>query len=211
MVLAPHTCRTPFTVASKAEWVAPWIFGVLALGCCLAGCDRHSAPVASAAPSTPSEVVRAPCVRPFADVAPPAATRAASCPPDAEGNLDLGTVEIVFGEAAGEPRIVAEHALSDAARERGLMFRTELPEDAGMLFTWDDERPRTFWMKNTCLPLDMIFIDGRDRIVSVLEQVPTLNLQPRPGGCPAQHVLEVNAGWARQHGVRPGQRVRIGT
>lgn len=107
--------------------------------------------------------------------------------------------------------MLAEHALTEQAKERGLMYRTEMPEDGGMLFTWDDERPRRFWMRNTCLPLDMLFIDAKGTIVSILEQVPTLNTLPRPSGCPARHVLEVNAGWARSHGVRPGQKVQIGS
>jgi uncharacterized membrane protein (UPF0127 family) len=127
------------------------------------------------------------------------------------GNLDLGTIEIVFAETPGRPRVLAEHALTEQAKERGLMYRTELPEDGGMLFTWDDERPRRFWMRNTCLPLDMLFIDAKGTIVSILEQVPTLNTLPRPSGCPARHVLEVNAGWARSHGVRAGQKVQIGS
>ncbi len=90
------------------------------------------------------------------------------------------------------------------------MYRTEMPEDVGMLFSWDDQSQRSFWMKNTCLPLDMMFIDADGVIVSILEQVPTLNTQPRRSGCPARHVLEVNAGWTRRHGVRPGQRVKLG-
>jgi uncharacterized protein len=136
---------------------------------------------------------------------------ASQCPADPEGNLDLGTIEVIFTEIDGHPRILAEHALAEKAKERGLMYRTELPDDAGMLFTWDDERPRNFWMRNTCLPLDMLFIDGRGVIVSIQEQVPTLNTVARPSGCPARHVLEVNAGWAREHGVRPGQKVQIGS
>jgi uncharacterized membrane protein (UPF0127 family) len=101
--------------------------------------------------------------------------------------------------------------LTAEQQARGLMYRTELEDGAGMLFTWQDERPRSFWMKNTCLPLDMLFIDAQGFIVNVLEQVPTLNERPRRSGCPSRHVLEVRAGWVREHAVRPGQRVQIGT
>lgn len=78
-----------------------------------------------------------------------------------------------------------------------------------MLFTWSDERPRSFWMKNTCIPLDMMFIDRENVIVGILEQVPTLNTEPRRIPCPAARVLEVNAGFARRHGVRPGQHIEV--
>jgi uncharacterized membrane protein (UPF0127 family) len=78
-----------------------------------------------------------------------------------------------------------------------------------MLFTWSDERPRSFWMKNTCLSLDMLFIDQEGFIVGILEQVPTLNEVSRRIACPASRVLEVNAGFCRRHGVEPGQRIRV--
>jgi uncharacterized membrane protein (UPF0127 family) len=102
-----------------------------------------------------------------------------------------------------------ELARDDAARERGLMYRTSMPKDQGMLFSWDDERPRTFWMHNTCIPLDMLYIDKQGRIAGILEQVPTMNDAPRGVPCPVAHVLELNAGWARAHGVAPGMKVKI--
>lgn len=89
------------------------------------------------------------------------------------------------------------------------MYRTELESDRGMLFSWSEERPRSFWMKNTCIPLDMLFIDADANIVGILENVPTLNLRSRSIRCPAAHVLEVNAGWTREHGVLAGQKVEI--
>jgi uncharacterized membrane protein (UPF0127 family) len=64
-------------------------------------------------------------------------------------------------------------------------------------------------MQNTCLPLDMLFIAGDGTIVGILEQVPTLNTLPRGVRCESRHVLELNAGWVRAHGVEPGQRVDI--
>jgi uncharacterized membrane protein (UPF0127 family) len=84
-----------------------------------------------------------------------------------------------------------------------------MPDDAGMLFSWDDEQVRSFWMHNTCIPLDMLFIDADANIVGILEQVPTLNERSRMVPCPAAHVLELNAGWARAHGIEPGQRVKL--
>jgi uncharacterized membrane protein (UPF0127 family) len=64
-------------------------------------------------------------------------------------------------------------------------------------------------MKNTCIPLDMLFVDGNDYIVGILENVPTMNLAQRKVRCPAQHVLEVNGGWTRKNGVFAGQKIQI--
>jgi hypothetical protein len=78
-----------------------------------------------------------------------------------------------------------------------------------MLFSWQSDAVRSFWMRNTCIPLDMLFITGEAVIAGILEQVPTLNDVPRSIPCPVSHVLELNAGWSRTHGVRAGHKVRI--
>lgn len=89
------------------------------------------------------------------------------------------------------------------------MYRTDMAENAGMLFSWNDERVRSFWMRNTCLPLDMLFIAKDGTVAGILEQVPTMNEAPRKLDCPVAHVLELNAGWARAHGIGPGMKVTI--
>lgn len=89
------------------------------------------------------------------------------------------------------------------------MYRTSLESDAGMLFAWSTEEVRSFWMHNTCLPLDMLFIASDGTISGILEQVPPMNDLPRSVNCRVQYVLEVNAGWSRAHGVAPGQHVNI--
>jgi uncharacterized protein len=116
---------------------------------------------------------------------------------------------VSFPDAPAKPRIWVELAETDAARTRGLMYRTRLEDDQGMLFSWEHEQRRSFWMKNTCIPLDMLFVDAQGFIVGILENVPTLNQTPRGIRCPAAHVLEVNAGWTREHGVFAGQRLEI--
>ncbi len=151
------------------------------------------------------------CVAPWPDASPPPAPPAADCPADPDGNLDLALAYVTFVDAPGKPRIGVEHAEDTPARQRGLMYRTHMNDDEGMLFTFPGESIRSFWMKNTCIPLDMIFIDKNGYIVGILEQVPTLNLQSRRVPCPAHRVLEVNAGWTREHGVKPGQRLLIET
>jgi uncharacterized membrane protein (UPF0127 family) len=112
-----------------------------------------------------------------------------------------------FVDAPGAPKVAVEIARTDAHRQRGLMYRTEMGTDAGMLFSWDAESPRAFWMRNTCIPLDMLFIAADRTILGILEQVPVLNDAARGIPCPAAHVLEVNAGYCRKHGIKAGMRV----
>jgi YVTN family beta-propeller protein len=93
---------------------------------------------------------------------------------------------------------------------RGLMFRIHLPWNAGMLFPYSDEEPRTFWMKNTLIPLDMIFIDSSSKIVEMKENVPPCEQEEcptYPSVEPAQYVLEVNAGFVQEKGVKVGDRL----
>ncbi|HEX2673683.1 MAG TPA: DUF192 domain-containing protein, partial [Polyangiaceae bacterium] len=106
-------------------------------------------------------------------------------------------------------RIAVEVAATDAARERGLMYVKKLPDDQGMIFDWPEPAQRSFWMHNTCIPLDMMFIARDGTITGILEQVPTLNDEPRGVPCPAAYVLEVNAGWSRAHGIQPGTTAHI--
>ena len=151
------------------------------------------------------------CVTPRAAPPPAIAPAATLCPADPGAPPRLPSGQVRFVDAPAAPRVSVELALSDAARTRGLMYRTELGADSGMLFSWNEEEPRSFWMRNTCIPLDMLFIAADGTIVGILEQVPTLNTLPRAIPCPAQHVLELNAGWTRQHGIDPGQRVEFET
>lgn len=100
-----------------------------------------------------------------------------------------------------------EIAASEQARTRGMMFRNHLEENAGMLFVFPSMAVRRFWMKNTYISLDMLFIDNQGRILGVVENA-------RPGTTTTQtirqkskYVLEVNGGWATRHDVHPGDRV----
>ena len=117
--------------------------------------------------------------------------------------------QVTFGGAPAAPRVGVDVARTDADRERGLMYRTTIPSDEGMIFVWTNESVRTFWMHNTCIPLDMVFLAADGTVVGVVEQAPTLDDGSRGVPCPAAFVLEVNAGWARAHGVAPGQQARI--
>jgi uncharacterized membrane protein (UPF0127 family) len=116
---------------------------------------------------------------------------------------------VSFRDVAGAPDLEAELMLDEIHQERGLMYRTKLAENHGMLFVWKRRSVHTFWMHNTCLPLDMLFIDADGFITGILENVPTMNDDGRSIPCPVSFVLEVNAGFCRRHGIRAGQFVGV--
>ncbi len=117
---------------------------------------------------------------------------------------------VVIETSSGAKLAVAvELARTEPQRRKGLMDRASLPEDAGMLFLFDVSSDQSFWMKNTLIPLDMIFIDEEGRIAGIVESAEPRTLTPRTVGKPSRYVLEVNGGWSRAHGVRAGDRVRF--
>jgi uncharacterized protein len=100
-----------------------------------------------------------------------------------------------------------EMAVTPEEQARGLMFRKELPQGQGMLFDFQREQPTTFWMKNTYVSLDMIFIRADGRILRIAENTVPLSEALVPSGGPVQAVLEVVAGTAKKLGIAPGDRV----
>ena len=116
---------------------------------------------------------------------------------------------VVVETASGAHAVRVEVVRSDEERARGLMNRTKLDADAGMLFVFEESDDHSFWMKNTFLPLDMIFVDEAGRVAGVIERAEPLTLQSRTLGKASRYVLEVNGGWAEAHGVAPGDRVRF--
>jgi uncharacterized membrane protein (UPF0127 family) len=115
----------------------------------------------------------------------------------------------VILESGGKShRVQVELADTEAKRERGLMFRKELPEGRGMLFLFDEEGEHSFWMKDTLIPLDLIFVDSSGRVTGIVARARPLTLEPRSGG-PSRMVLEVPGGWAAAHGVRTGDRMTV--
>jgi uncharacterized membrane protein (UPF0127 family) len=107
-----------------------------------------------------------------------------------------------------------EIAADDAARTRGLMFRDAMPADHGMLFLFDAMEPRVFWMKNTHIPLDILYFDQKYKLVSMQQRVPPCrsagNDCPQyPSTGPAQYVLELNAGVADTLGVKEGDELKV--
>jgi hypothetical protein len=117
---------------------------------------------------------------------------------------------VVVETRGGVRHVVAvELARTDAERARGLMHRTALAPDAGMLFLFDESAEHAFWMKNTLIPLDMIFIAEDGRIAGVVARATPGDLSPRSAGGRSRYVLEVTGGWAEAHGVAAGDRVRF--
>jgi len=100
-----------------------------------------------------------------------------------------------------------EMASTPAEQAKGLIFRRELPEGQGILFDFHHQQSTSFWMKNTYIPLDMIFIRGDGRILRMAENTVPLSEALVPSGGPVRAVLEVNAGMARKLGIAPGDRV----
>jgi uncharacterized protein len=128
--------------------------------------------------------------------------------------LSVGTVARAAGHSTleivsknGVHAFTVELATNDDERSRGLMFRKELPEGRGMLFDFEHEAPVAFWMHNTYIPLDMIFIRGDGSILRIAENTEPLSDRLIPSGGPVRAVLEVIGGTARKLGIAPGDRV----
>ena len=117
----------------------------------------------------------------------------------------LQTIEIA--SKTGVHPFTVEVADNDTEREKGLMFRSELPEGRGMLFDFHREQEVGFWMQNTYIPLDMIFIRGDGRILRIVENTEPLSTRIIPSGGPVRAVLEVIGGTVRKLGIAPGDRV----
>jgi uncharacterized membrane protein (UPF0127 family) len=156
-----------------------------------------------------SGVVPGRCVQPTPATAPPAVPvgPASGCPVDPEPSQPKpATVQVKFPDAGGLV-VDAEFVRSEHDTSRGLMYRRGLESNRGMLFDLRRRDEHKFWMHNTCIPLDMLFIDEDGLVVGIVENAPTLNDDARGVDCPSRYVLEVNAGWTRAHGVRAGSTV----
>lgn len=102
-----------------------------------------------------------------------------------------------------------EIAHTDQDRARGLMFRRDLPADRGMLFLFDETSEHPFWMHNTLISLDIIYLGDDRAVVGVVERAPPRTDAPRTVGKPSRYVVEVSGGEAAAHGVGPGTRARF--
>ena len=108
--------------------------------------------------------------------------------------------------------VTAELAVSDEERARGLMFREKILPDQGMLFVFDREDLHSFWMKNTLVPLDMLWLDSQRRVIHIAAHVPPCREEPCPSygpESPARYVLELRAGGAAANGIKTGDQLQF--
>ncbi|MCX8072476.1 MAG: DUF192 domain-containing protein [Candidatus Binatia bacterium] len=116
---------------------------------------------------------------------------------------------VIIDTPDGAVSVPVEIADTPAERARGLMYRRDLPANAGMLFVFPKAEVLQFWMKNTPLSLDMIFFDSERRIVGIVERAKPFSTRALGPDTPAQYVLEVHGGFAARHGITTGQQARF--
>lgn len=166
----------------------------------------------AAASTGPSAAAAGKCIRPTP--AEPARQIAGPVPDPRCPKDDLAkppklrTGKVVFTDAKDLP-VTVEITDDDASRQRGLMYRKSMADDHGMIFAFDEPSNHQFWMHNTCIPLDMLFVDAGGTIVGIEENAHTLDDSIYEVGCPSSYVIEVNAGFTRKHGIKAGQKVRL--
>jgi hypothetical protein len=127
----------------------------------------------------------------------------------AEAQLQrFATSELTIVSATGPHRFTVEVAEAPEQMEQGLMFRRTMPPDAGMLFDYKTPTVATMWMRNTLIPLDMLFVDAQGRIVNIHERAVPQTLDVIAAEAPVRAVIELNGGTAARLGIAPGDRVQ---
>jgi uncharacterized membrane protein (UPF0127 family) len=122
----------------------------------------------------------------------------------------LPIAKVVMPVASGGTVTVdAEVCADEHARTRGLMWRRELAEGKGMLFLFPQEQWLNFWMRNTLIPLDMVFIDSKFEVAGIVENAAPQTLTGRGVGRPSKYVLEVPGGWTAKVGLKAGAKVKF--
>ncbi|HWO22065.1 MAG TPA: DUF192 domain-containing protein [Kofleriaceae bacterium] len=130
-------------------------------------------------------------------------------PPPDPPPAAAGQPRVFLSSPTGEIAVRVEVVSTPPTIQRGLMFRQNLPLDAGMLFLMKEEEDHTFYMRNTLIPLDMIFIARDLTIAGIVENAEPKTETLRSVGKPSLYVLEVNGGWTRSHQVVAGAKVRF--
>jgi uncharacterized protein len=117
------------------------------------------------------------------------------------------TAPLTIITASGPHRFTVEVATTPAQMMQGLMFRQSLAPDAGMLFDYQTPSMASMWMKNTLIPLDMLFVDAKGHIVNIHERAVPGSLDAIAAAAPVRAVIELNGGTAARLAIRPGDRV----
>jgi uncharacterized membrane protein (UPF0127 family) len=136
-----------------------------------------------------------------------APTSSTGAPVEQQGQTGLRKAPLTISTASADRHFTVEVAASPEEQATGLMFRTALGDQAGMIFPYDPPMEVGFWMKNTLIPLDMIFIRADGRIARIAANTVPRSLQPVPSGEPVAAVLEIRGGRAAELGIRPGDIV----
>jgi uncharacterized membrane protein (UPF0127 family) len=127
--------------------------------------------------------------------------------PSAYEFVKQGEVRFMTSKQSFITAIEVELAQDDAERQLGLMYRDKMAENQGMLFIFEGEQTRSFWMKNTVLPLDMLFINAKNEIVTIHKSTTPYSEESYASTKPAKYVLEVNAGFTEKHKIAVGNRI----
>jgi uncharacterized protein len=132
-----------------------------------------------------------------------------SCGGNGSSGTDLVSVKVLAPDGALRREFQAELADEPAERSQGLMFRQELGKDRGMLFIFPQDSQGPFWMKNTLIPLDIIFIGADKKIVSIAERATPQTTTPREPAGPYRYVLEIEGGRSDELNVQAGDGVEF--
>ena len=120
------------------------------------------------------------------------------------------TAQILVDPGDGRKiNVTVEVAITPMQHQYGLMFVTALGDDEGMLFVFKTNAMRSFWMKNTRIPLDMLFFDDKGQLVNAIENVPPQTLESRRSAAPARYVLELKGGSVARHGIKSAARLLL--
>ena len=138
----------------------------------------------------------------------PPPTHTSTTTPSADAGPYVGP-KVVLTTPKGDTEVKVEVVATEAKIQKGLMYRRHLPLDAGMLFLMGTEKEWPFWMRNTLIPLDMLFIGSDMKVVGIVENAEPLTESLRTVGKPSLYVLEVNGGWSKAHAVAAGAQVRF--
>ena len=125
----------------------------------------------------------------------------------AAGLQRFSTSELTIISASGKHRFTVEIADTPAQMTQGLMFRRSLAPDAGMLFDYKEPTAATMWMRNTLIPLDMLFVDAQGRIVNIHQRAVPQSLDVIAAAAPVRAVIELNGGTTARLGIAPGDQV----
>lgn len=142
-----------------------------------------------------------------ADPDPPGTLTTVTSEPKSESAAKAPEPQVIFESASGPIAVSLEVVATPPLIQRGLMHRRHLAPDRGMLFVFSSERVRSFWMKNTLIPLDMLFVKKDMTIAGIERDTVPLSLESRSVGIATQYVIEVNGGWTAKHGIEAGSQV----